>query len=279
MSPSLSQRQIKNIIKQVVPLVYRAGEYMMKKLGRAKAREKGEKDLVTEVDLWIESMYKEELSALWPDFGFLAEEENYKQAPRGLYWAIDPLDGTNNYAHTYPVFCTSVALMDGKRTVLGIVYDPTRDELFYSDGEKSFLNKRSIRVSNTRQLSKSLVCTGFAYRFRHLSDDNNVQHFVDFLYACQGVRRDGSAALDLCYVACGRFDGFWELNLKPWDTAAGSLVVKCAGGRITKFSGRAFDPFWPEVVASNGKIHQKMLEILNRRDWEDENSNLGCACR
>ncbi len=265
MNKGISTRQIRQILKQVIPLARIAGEYMVKKLGQARVREKGEKDLVTEVDLWIESMYKEELSRMWPDFGFLAEEEHSNFKPLGIYWAIDPLDGTNNYAHGYPVFCTSIALMKGKKPLLGVVYDPLRDELFFSDGDRSFLNGKTITVSRSSKLSQALVCTGFAYRFRETKGDNNIQHFIDFLYASQGIRRDGSAALDLCYVACGRLDGFWELDLKPWDTSAGALIVRCAGGKVSKFSGKRYDPFYPEILATNGRIHREMLGVINGR--------------
>ncbi len=260
----LSKRERRGILREIKELALRAGAYMLSRLGRTRSRKKGKKDLVTEVDLYVEEFYKNELSRRWKEFGFLAEERNAEVPDAELFWAIDPLDGTNNFAHGYPVFCTSIALMQGKEVLLGVVYDPTREELFYSDGEGAFLNRKRIRVSEISRLEDALVCTGFAYRFSSDSD-NNVGHFIAFLHRAQGVRRDGSAALDLCYVACGRFDGFWEPNLKPWDTPAGALMVKCAGGRVSNFSGGEFDPFRPEVVASNGRLHRQMIKVLKER--------------
>lgn len=260
----ISGRQKKIILKEIKELALRAGRYMLSRLGKAESRKKGKKDLVTEVDLYVEEFYKNELSRRWKEFGFLAEEKNAKMPDAEFFWAIDPLDGTNNFAHGYPVFCTSVALMHGREVILGVVYDPTREELFYSDGEGAFLNRKRIRVSEISRLEDALVCTGFAYRFSPDSD-NNVGHFIDFLQRAQGVRRDGSAALDLCYVACGRFDGFWEPNLKPWDTPAGALIVRCAGGKVSDFSGGDFDPFFPEVVASNGQLHPQIIKVLRGR--------------
>lgn len=265
-------RRALNVAKELAVL---AGKRMTRYLGRAETSKKGEKDLVTEIDLWIENMYRGKLKKAFPDFGFLAEEENAELPIEEYYWAIDPLDGTNNYAHTYPVFCTSISLVRNGRPVLGVVYDPTRGEMFWANKDSAYLNRKKIKPSKTRRLSDSLVCTGFAYRFKYM-DDTNISHFIDFLYASQGVRRDGSAALDLCYVACGRLDGFWELNLKPWDTAAGSYILEKAGGKITKFSGKRFDIFYPQVVASNGLIHKEMLSVLAMRDEADTNVCLSC---
>ena len=270
----LSERSCKSILKKAKALAVIGGDRMIKRLGKASSSKKGEKDLVTEVDLWIEQMYKKELKKAFPDFGFLAEEENFTRPEEEYYWVIDPIDGTNNYAHGYPVFCTSIALTRKGRPVLGIVYDPLRQEMFWADKERAFLNKTPIRVSSIKTLSDALVCTGFAYKIRH-TQHTNIEHFINFLYQAQGVRRDGSAAIDICYVACGRLDGFWELNLKSWDTAASVYILKKAGGRISDFRGNRFDIFKPEIVASNGRIHRQMLAVLD--DPEEENDCLCCA--
>ena len=261
----LSPRKYDKLLNKAREFAYSCGRYMISRLGKANFCAKSDKDLVTEVDVYVENYLIKNLSRVEPSFGFLAEEENQKR-PSGLYyWVIDPIDGTNNYAHTYPFFCTSIALVEGKRPIMGVIYDPVRDEMFWAGrDEGAFLNKRQIYPSKITRLGDALLCTGFAYRFRELKD-NNLDNFGKFLYKTQGVRRDGSAALDLCYVACGRLDGFWEMHLKPWDTAAGAYILRQAGGRITKFSGGRFDIYFPEILASNGKIHKQMLDVLRGR--------------
>ncbi len=261
----ISQKLYDKLLLRAKEFAFSCGKYMISRLGKADFRSKADKDLVTEVDLYVEKYLIKNLSRIEPSFGFMAEEENTKR-PNGLYyWVIDPIDGTNNYAHTYPFFCISIALVEGKRPIMGIVYDPVRDEMFWAgnDGQGAFLNKISISPSVVSKLDDALLCTGFAYRFRELKD-NNLELFGKFLYASQGVRRDGAAALDLCYVACGRLDGFWEMHLKPWDVAGGAYILKQAGGRITKFSGGRFDIYYPEILATNGKIHKQMLDIIRQ---------------
>jgi len=182
---------------------------------------KGEINLVTEMDMRSERAVVETLLASFPDHGVMAEEGTMVRGKAGYTWIIDPLDGTTNYAHGYPCFSVSIALEQEGEIVLGIVYDPMRDELFSAQkGEGACLNGKPIKVSSADTLIKSLLATGFPYD-RTVSERNNMGHFHDLLMASQEVRRDGSAAIDLCYVACGRFDGFWELKLKPWDVAAG----------------------------------------------------------
>jgi myo-inositol-1(or 4)-monophosphatase len=224
---------------------------------------KGEINLVTEMDMRSERAVVETLRAVFPDHGIIAEEETNITSKSGFTWIIDPLDGTTNYAHGYPCFSVSIALEQEGVIVLGVVYDPMRDELFSAQkGQGAFLNGRPIRVSRADQLISSLLATGFPYD-RKVSEKNNMAHFHKLLMASQEIRRDGSAALDLCYVACGRFDGFWELKLKPWDVAAGSLIVREAGGTISNFTGNGFSIHDEEIAASNGKIHTAMLEILH----------------
>ena len=225
---------------------------------------KGDINLVTEMDTRSERAVVETLRASFPDHGIIAEEETTIRNGSGYTWIIDPLDGTTNYAHGYPCFSVSIALEHEGVVITGVVYDPMRDELFTAQkGEGAYLNGKRIKVSIVDELIKSLLATGFPYD-RKVSEKNNMDYFHDLLMASQEVRRDGSAALDLCYVAMGRFDGFWELKLKPWDVAAGSLIVLEAGGRVTDLRDNAFDIFGDEVLASNGIIHGQMAEILKR---------------
>jgi myo-inositol-1(or 4)-monophosphatase len=223
---------------------------------------KGDINLVTEMDMRSERAVVETLLAAFPDHGIIAEEGTRILNGSGFTWIIDPLDGTTNYAHGYPCFSVSIALEQEGEIVLGVVYDPMREELFSArQGEGSYLNGRPIRVSGIDTLIKSLLATGFPYD-RKVSEKNNLDHFHNLLMASQEVRRDGSAALDLCSVAAGRFEGFWELKLKPWDVAAGGLIVREAGGRVSDFSGTMYSIHDEEILASNGKIHGHMVEIL-----------------
>jgi myo-inositol-1(or 4)-monophosphatase len=202
---------------------------------------KGDINLATEMDIRSERAVVETLRASFPDHDIVAEEETNIKNNSGFTWIIDPLDGTTNYAHGYPCFSVSIALEQAGEVVLGVVYDPMRDELFSAyKGQGAFLNGSAIRVSQSDRLIQSLLATGFPYD-RKVSEKNNMTYFYKLLMASQEVRRDGSAALDLCYVACGRFDGFWELKLKPWDTAAGSMIVREAGG-TNKFQGQRVQP-------------------------------------
>lgn len=223
---------------------------------------KGAINIVTDVDLASEKLIREAISTYYPRHEVLAEEGGLAESSSDYRWVVDPLDGTTNYAHGYPVFCVSIALEHKGETILGVVYDPMRDELFTAErGSGAWLNNRRIRVSDTSDLMQSLLSTGFPYDIR-TSTLTNLDHWANFAMNAQALRRDGAAAIDLCYVACGRFDGFWELNLSPWDTAAGALIVEEAGGRITDFTGGKFSNYKPQIVASNGLIHDRMLEVL-----------------
>jgi myo-inositol-1(or 4)-monophosphatase len=225
---------------------------------------KGDINLVTEMDMRSERAVVERVLASFPDHCILAEEETMNRSGSGFTWIIDPLDGTTNYAHGYPCFSVSIALEREGEIILGVVYDPMRNELFSAQkGDGAFLNGKQIRVSSADTLIKSLLATGFPYD-RKVSEKNNLVYFHDLLMASQEVRRDGSAALDLCSVACGRFDGFWELKLKPWDVAAGSLIAREAGGSVSDLSGSAFSIHDDEILASNGRIHGQMVEILQQ---------------
>jgi myo-inositol-1(or 4)-monophosphatase len=223
---------------------------------------KGAVDLVTNFDHKAQEMIFGRLAAAFPDHGFLAEEGLVRGEEAEFRWVFDPLDGTTNFAHRFPVFTVSIALEYQARIILGVVYDPMREELFEArEGEGARLNGGRIRISAVDDLNRSLLATGFPYDLR-VSPVNNIAHFNNFLTRAQAVRRCGSAAMDLCYVACGRFDGFWELKLKPWDHAAGSLIVREAGGRVSDFEGGEFEISSEESLASNGLIHEQMIRVL-----------------
>jgi myo-inositol-1(or 4)-monophosphatase len=246
----------------------------MLKQGLGEGREiffKGTVDLVTNFDNRAQEMIFDRLSRSFPGHGFLAEEGLSYKGQGEFRWIIDPLDGTTNYAHRVPIFCVSIGLEFQGKIVLGVVYDPMQEEMFQAcEGEGAYLNGSKIRVSSEGDLGKSLVATGFPYDVR-VNPNNNAVHFNNFLTRVQAIRRCGSAALDLCYVACGRFDGFWELKLHPWDMAAGGLTVKEAGGRISDFEGREFSIYTPEALATNGLIHESMIQVLQMDKGHEEN--------
>ena len=220
-------------------------------------------NLVTDADRHAEQAIIDMISKEFPSHRILAEERGFKAAGESPYqWIIDPLDGTTNFVHGYPVYCVSIALEYQGRIILGVVLDPTRKELFVAEiGRGAFLNEARLQVSEIPTLDQALLVTGFAYDIRE-SAQNNLDHFARFAVRALGLRRTGSAALDLCYVAAGRFDGFWELKLHPWDMAAGALIVEEAGGRISDFKGQPFCIYGSEIAASNGTIHGQMLDVL-----------------
>jgi len=229
---------------------------------------KGRANLVTAADKDSEALIISAIRNRYPEHDILAEESGSFSSMgfSNAKWVIDPLDGTTNYAHQYPFYCVSIALEQNGVVTCGVVYDPLRDELFTGSRDRgSFLNGERLSVSDARKLSDALLLTGFPYNLRdHL--DRLVEQFQVFLYESQAVRRGGSAALDLCYLAAGRCDGFWELNLQPWDTAAGMVILEEAGGRVTDFKGNAFSIYLKELVASNALVHEEMLELLDTTD-------------
>jgi myo-inositol-1(or 4)-monophosphatase len=245
-----------------------AGRVLAEKFGRAlQVSNKGDIDLVTEADIAAERLIVERIRSHHPRHAILTEESGDVIIVGGTdaahKWVVDPLDGTTNYAHGYPVFCVSIALEHEGRVVVGVVYDPLRDELFAAErGGGATLNGRCARVSDTSDLNRALLCTGFPYDVR--TRERFARHFANFILRAQSVRRDGAAALDLAYVACGRFDGFWEEGLRPWDVAAGVLLVEEAGGRVTHYDGTPFDIYTPPIAASNTLVHDAMLEILQQ---------------
>jgi myo-inositol-1(or 4)-monophosphatase len=223
---------------------------------------KGEINMVTEMDRLSEKTVVATILKAFPGHGILAEEGSRVESNSGFLWVIDPLDGTTNYAHGYPSFSVSIGLECNGKILLGVVYDPMRDELFSAvKGAGSFLNSRPIAVSRSDVLIRSLLATGFPYD-RVLSRENNLNFFNALIMVSQEVRRSGAASLDLCNLAAGRLDGYWELKLHPWDVAAGSLIVQEAGGKVSDFSGTRFSIHDKEIIASNGMIHDQMLDVI-----------------
>ena len=225
---------------------------------------KGDINIVTEADKMSEDLIIAEIIRVFPNHGILSEESPSIAGSADARWIIDPLDGTTNYAHAFPVFCVSIALEIEDSVALGVIYDPIRDELFTATRDNgAFLNGSKIKVSAINNLTRSLLATGFPYDIRD-SRENNLDYFNAMAIKVQAIRRAGAAALDLAYIAAGRFDGFWELKLKPWDTAAGSLIVQEAGGSISDMTGNNWNISSPGMIASNGLIHQQMLDILKK---------------
>ncbi len=219
-------------------------------------------NLVTEMDGRAEALVVDALLAQFPDDGILGEEGSARPGRAGRRWVIDPLDGTTNYTHGLPVYAVGIGLERDGVVVLGVVYDPSRDELFVAErGGGAWLNDRRMSVSTTATLDTSLLATGFSYDMR-TNPDNNLTEYATFSVRARAVRRMGSALLDLAYVAAGRFEAFWELTLGPWDVAAGSILVEEAGGRVTDLCGGPLDIDHPRIVASNGRIHEAILAVL-----------------
>ncbi len=241
-----------------------AGQILLERFGRKiNIYKKGDINLVTEADLASEKLIIERIRSHYPKHAILAEESGAAtlNGESAWKWIIDPLDGTTNYAHGYPCFCVTLALEHDGEIVLGATFDPTRDELFAAErGNGATLNGRRISVSETENLSDALLVTGFPYDARER--DNFAGHFTEFTHKSRGIRRDGSAAIDMAYVACGRFDGFWEEGLHAWDVAAGVLLIEEAGGRVSYYDDSKFSIYQPPICASNNLIHAKMLEIL-----------------
>jgi myo-inositol-1(or 4)-monophosphatase len=248
-------------------IVLRAGEIQL--AGQAsgfRVAKKGTIDLVTEIDVECERMCRAVLAERFPDHDILAEElggATAAQSRSSYRWVFDPLDGTTNYAHGLPIYCASLGLeIDGRREVAA-VYDPSRRELFTAErGQGAYLNGQRLTVSGTSVLLDSLLVTGFPYDVHKESGSELVDLFGVFLGRARAVRRLGSAALDLCYVAAGRFEAFWEQSLRPWDVAAGALIVEEAGGRVTGMDGTTFDPAAAHLVASNGHVHDQVLAVI-----------------
>lgn len=252
------------LLATAVEAVVKAGDIQMAHFGSAlRVDKKGAIDLVTEIDVEVERMFRALIRDRFPGHRVLAEEfGGGEHAESGYCWIFDPIDGTTNYAHGLPIFCSALALEIDGRVEIASVYDPTRKELFTAErGDGARLNGEPIRVTAAEALIDSLLCTGFPYDV-HGATDEIVGLFGAFVGRARAVRRLGSAAIDLCYVAAGRLDGFWELRLQPWDIAAGALLVEEAGGRVTAFDGAPFDVRAGQIVASNGRIHDQLLATI-----------------
>lgn len=241
-----------------------SGDILLSNLGKVKNIEyKSKHNFVTEIDIQSEKSIIGIIKRYYPKHSIFAEESGKDEHASDFQWIIDPLDGTTNYAHSYPFFCISIALRIKSELVVGVVYDPIKDEMFKAKrGRGAFLNDNEISVSKARSLSESNVSTGFLHDEERIIDENLI-HFSNFIKRSRAVKRDGSAALDLCYVGCGRFDGFWEIGLNPWDTSAGYLIVIEAGGKVTNFNGDLFDINEKEILASNSIIHSQMVDTLS----------------
>ena len=253
-----------SFLEVAVDAARRAGGLLLGRLGslRQIAYKGSPSNIVTEMDRQAEALIVECIGRRFPDHGILAEEGGGQSRSSAHRWIVDPLDGTTNYAHGMPFFAVSIALEINGVVVLGVVYEPNRDECFTARrGQGAFLNGAPMRVSETPTLDESLLSTGYPYGIRKIRDNNLAEHAA-FMVRCRSVRELGSAAINLALVAAGRLDAFWELKLGPWDVAAGCLLVEEAGGRATNCDGGPVDLDSPSVVASNGKIHDEMLDTL-----------------
>ena len=247
-----------------IEAIYSGARVLRNHFGRiAQINQKGAFDLVTEADTESEKQIMETILKAFPDHAILAEESGVNKGTAEYKWLIDPLDGTTNYVHQLPLFTIAIALAVRDKIELGLILNPMDGELYSAiAGKGAELNGKPIKVSSIASVSNSLLVTGFPYDFNEIVEPA-MKRFSVFQQASQGVRRLGSAALDLCYVACGGFDGFWEQNLKPWDKAAGAIIATEAGAVITDFSNQPFSINQKEILVSNGKIHQEMLSLLN----------------
>ena len=252
------------MLKTAIKAAKEAGEIIIESMGERKIIDyKSADNFLTETDLKAEKKILSIIKEKFPSHSFLTEEGLGKKTVSDHLWVIDPLDGTTNFIHAFPHFSTSIAHLFNGKVDLGVVFDPIRKELFHAErGKGAFLNNKKIVVSNTTKLTDALLISGFAYERGEIMRRNlkNIEKF--FNTEINGIRRTGSAALDLCYVACGRADGFWEFGLKPWDIAAGSLIVTEAGGKITGMKEEKYDWMTVDIIASNSKIHDQMLKVL-----------------
>jgi myo-inositol-1(or 4)-monophosphatase len=267
-----------NFVPRIQEIAREAGELLLQYFGKVEIEYKGDVDLVTKADREAEKLIVERVRALWPTHDITGEEGTHTLKGSDYRWYIDPLDGTTNFAHGYPVFCVSIAVekvdatgKEGER-VAGVIFDPTRNEMFSAEkGSGAELNGRKMHVSKTATLAESLIATGFPSKKRHKNP--NIHFYHQITMRTHGIRRAGSAALDLAYVACGRFDGYWEFILNPWDTAAGVLLVQEAGGTVSQIRNEPFEIASREVVASNTILHPELLlelqGVLEGRDLEE----------
>jgi len=259
----ITPKELKRLTAFTRATAREAGQILLKKSRRRhRIMLKGRVDLVTDADLASEKFIIAAISKKYPDHSILAEEEAERDNNSDFRWVIDPLDGTTNFAHDFPFYCVSIGLEYKGAIVAGVVYDPERDEMFHAfKGGGARLNRKKIHVSAAVKLEHALLATGFPYDIGSSREDNLI-FFRRFAKKARAVRRAGSAALDLCYLACGRFDGFWELKLHPWDTAAAKIIVEEAGGLVTDFEGKKYSIYGKYILATNRKIHNRMKKIL-----------------
>jgi len=259
----LKKTEIQDFVQFSEKLARGAGKILKQGFNRSLIiNYKGRINPVTEYDLKSERYITSQIVKRFPDHAILAEEGSDVEEQSPYRWVIDPLDGTVNYAHGFPVYCVSIAVEYEGDTIAGVVYDPDRDELFSAGkGMGTWLNKKKVHVSSEKTLRKALLATGFAYNIS-TAKRNNLGLFARMAKRAQGVRRPGSAAIDLCWLACGRLDGFWEFYLHPWDTAAAKLIVEEAGGKVSRINGKAYSIFSRDILASNGHLHKTMISVL-----------------
>jgi myo-inositol-1(or 4)-monophosphatase len=264
MSDTFTATEWDVVFEVAIRLAREAGDELHHRFGQPRTVTlKSALDPVTDADHAADAIIHQGIQKHFPAHAIQSEEQpEHEVARSAMRWIVDPLDATVNYAHGFPHWAVSIGVADAQGVQVGVVYDPLRNELFTARrGYPACLNGLRIQVSTTTELQRALLATGFPYD-RHLKEDNNHREYVAFNLACQGVRRAGSAALDLAYVACGRLDGYWEQDLGPWDMAAGALLVQCASGRVTTYSGASFEGVSHQVLASNGALHEAMLEKL-----------------
>ncbi len=262
---------MKNARKIATRAALEAGKILKERLGDVRVIDyKAAYNIVTDVDKASEAKIFSIIKEEFPEDDVLAEESGFTKGETSRRrWLIDPLDGTTNYAHTYPFFSVSIGLEEDGKRILGVVYNPMTDELFTAEpGQGAYLNDEKLFVSDAKELGASLLATGFPPDTTKATR-TNIKQFKTLTDQTHGVRRDGSAALDLCFVACGRLDGFWEMKLAPWDIGAGSLIVEEAGGKVTNLSGGPLDISTGHILATNGKIHDAMVETLVQLEKED----------
>jgi myo-inositol-1(or 4)-monophosphatase len=254
-----------HLLSTAIEAVVRAGDLQIAKFGTGvRVEKKGTIDLVTEVDLEVEQMFRAMIAERFPDHDVLAEELGAHQNRGARHrWVFDPLDGTTNFAHGVPIFCASLALEIDGAAVVAAVYDPNRKELFTAEaGIGSWMNGERLKVSTSATVLESMLVTGFPYNI-HQKADEFLETFGNVLKHARAIRRLGSAAIDICWVAAGRMDGFWEASLKPWDTRAAALILEEAGGKVTAMNGKRWNPEAGDIVATNGVIHDEVLRIIS----------------
>jgi myo-inositol-1(or 4)-monophosphatase len=263
MSKGLPKAELKRLTVFAEKLAVKAGKILARGFTRSiRVSFKGRIDPVTEYDLKSEKCITEQITKTYPEHAILTEEGSAVGGQSAYRWVIDPLDGTVNYSHGFPFYCVSIGFEYNGEPMLGVVYDPERRELFAAAlGQGAFLNGKKIHVSSQRNLERALLATGFAYDIA-TARKNNLGLFARMAKIVQGIRRPGSAAIDLCWLAAGRIDGFWELDLHPWDTAAATVIIREAGGRISRLNGQRFSITDKDLLASNGHLHKRMKEVL-----------------